>query len=55
MVYGYPLKHIIHEKMQKDGIVSAIDFTGDVERIADPKGDRIRLTMEGKFLEYKRW
>ncbi|PWN21508.1 Cyanase [Microstroma glucosiphilum] len=55
MVYGYPIKHIVHEKMQKDGIISAIDFTGDVERISDPKGDRIRMTLEGKFLEYKRW
>jgi cyanate lyase len=54
LVYGHPLKHLIHEKFG-DGIMSAIDFNGDVERIPDPKGDRCRLTLEGKFLAYKRW
>ena len=54
MVYGHPLKHLIHEKFG-DGIMSAIDFNGDIERVADPKGDRVRLTLEGKFLPYRRW
>jgi cyanate lyase len=53
-VYGMPLKAIIHEKFG-DGIMSAIDFTLDVEREPDPKGDRVRITMSGKFLPYKKW
>lgn len=53
-MYGYPIKHLIHEKFG-DGIMSAIDFNGEVERVEDPKGDRVRLTLEGKFLAYKRW
>jgi cyanate lyase len=53
-VYGMPLKAIIHEKFG-DGIMSAIDFNMDVEREADPKGDRVRITMSGKFLPYKKW
>ncbi|PWN47474.1 putative cyanate hydratase [Violaceomyces palustris] len=39
VVYGYPLKHMIHEKFG-DGIMSAIDFEGHVDKIEDPKGDR---------------
>ncbi len=54
MVYGETLKEIIQEKFG-DGIMSAIDFTMDVEKIADPKGDRVLLTLNGKFLPYKRW
>jgi len=53
-VYGMPLKAVIHEKFG-DGIMSAIDFTMDVEKEADPKGDRVRLVMSGKFLAYKKW
>lgn len=53
-VYGMPLKDVIHE-MFGDGIISAIDFTLDVEKEADPKGDRVRITMSGKFLPYKKW
>jgi len=53
-VYGMPLKAVIHEKFG-DGIMSAIDFTMDVEKEPDPKGDRVRLTMSGKFLAYKKW
>jgi len=53
-VYGTTLKEVIHEQFG-DGIMSAIDFTMDVERVADPKGDRVRVTMEGKFLPYKKW
>jgi cyanate lyase len=53
-VYGMPLKAIIHEKFG-DGIMSAIDFTLNVEKEVDPKGDRVRLVMSGKFLPYKKW
>jgi len=45
---------VIHEKFG-DGIMSAIDFTMDVEKEPDPKGDRVRITMSGKFLPYKKW
>ena len=53
-VYGMPLKAIIHEKFG-DGIMSAIDFTLDVDKEEDPKGDRVKVTMSGKFLPYKKW
>ena len=53
-VYGLPLKSVIQEKFG-DGIMSAIDFTMDVEKEVDPKGDRVKLTMSGKFLSYKKW
>lgn len=53
-VYGMPLKTVIHEKFG-DGIMSAIDFTLDVEKEADPKGDRVKVIMCGKFLPYKKW
>ncbi|EGV30876.1 Cyanate hydratase [Thiorhodococcus drewsii AZ1] len=53
-VYGMPLKAIIHEKFG-DGIMSAIDFTLDVDKVEDPKGDRVKVTMSGKFLPYKKW
>jgi cyanate lyase len=53
-VYGMPLKAVIHEKFG-DGIMSAIDFTLDVEKESDPKGDRVRVIMSGKFLPYKKW
>ncbi|MBW1753996.1 MAG: cyanase [Deltaproteobacteria bacterium] len=53
-VYGMPLKTIIHEKFG-DGIMSAIDFTLDVEKEENPKGDRVVVTMNGKFLPYKKW
>lgn len=53
-VYGIPLKAIIHEKFG-DGIMSAIDFTMDVEKQEDPRGDRVEITMSGKFLPYKKW
>ncbi len=51
-VYGYPIKALIHEKFG-DGIMSAIDYTMSVEREEDPKGDRVKLSMSGKFLPYK--
>ena len=53
-VYGMPLKSVIHEKFG-DGIMSAIDFTLDVEKEDDPKGDRVKVIMSGKFLPYKKW
>lgn len=53
-VYGPTLKELIHEKFG-DGIMSAIDFTMHVEKVPDPKGDRVKLTMNGKFLPYKTW
>jgi cyanate lyase len=53
-VYGFPLKSVIQEKFG-DGIMSAIDFTMDVEKEVDPKGDRVKITMSGKFLSYKKW
>ena len=53
-VYGMPLKDVIHEKFG-DGIMSAIDFTLDVEKEEDPKGDRVKIIMNGKFLPYKKW
>ena len=54
LVYGEAIKLIVQEKFG-DGIMSAIDFTMDVDRIADHKGDRVQITMSGKFLPYKRW
>jgi len=53
-VYGLPIKEIIQEKFG-DGIMSAIDFTLDIEKEEDPKGDRVKLIMNGKFLTYKKW
>jgi len=49
-----PLKTVIHENFP-DGIMSAIDFTLDVERDADPKGDRVNFTTPGKSSPYKTW
>ena len=53
-VYGMPLKSVIQEKFG-DGIMSAIDFTLTVDKQEDPKGDRVIVTMNGKFLPYKKW
>ena len=53
-VYGTTLKAVIQEKFG-DGIMSAIDFSMEVEKIEDPKGDRVLVTMNGKFLPYKSW
>ena len=54
MVYGETLKEVIQEKFG-EGIMSAIDFTMEVDKVEDPKGDRVLLTLNGKFLPYKRW
>ncbi|MEL7086448.1 MAG: cyanase [Cyanobacteria bacterium P01_A01_bin.3] len=53
-VYGMPMKDVIHEKFG-DGIMSAIDFTIEVNKVEDPKGDRVQVVMCGKFLPYKKW
>jgi len=53
-VYGMPLKAIIHENFG-DGIMSAIDYTITVDKEENPKGDRVKITMSGKFLPYKKW
>lgn len=53
-VYGPTLKEVIQEKFG-DGIMSAIDFSMEVDRIEDPRGDRVLLTLNGKFLPYKSW
>ncbi|MFG6468828.1 cyanase [Roseateles sp. BYS87W] len=51
-VYGSTFKELIHEEFG-DGIMSAIDFKMDLQREPDPKGDRVSITMSGKFLPYK--
>jgi cyanate lyase len=51
-VYGTTIKELIHEEFG-DGIMSAIDFRMDIVREPDPKGDRVEITMSGKFLPYK--
>jgi len=53
-VYGLPLKDVIQEKFG-DGIMSAIDFTMEVDKVEDPAGNRVKVTMCGKFLPYKKW
>jgi cyanate lyase len=53
-VYGETLKELIHEKFG-DGIMSAIDFTMEVDKQEDPKGDRVIVKLNGKFLPYKSW
>jgi cyanate lyase len=53
-VYGLPLKDVIQEKFG-DGIMSAIDFTLTVNRQEDSKGERVVVTMNGKFLPYRKW
>jgi cyanate lyase len=53
-VYGDTLKEVIQEKFG-DGIMSAIDFSMEVDKEENPKGDRVILTLNGKFLPYKSW
>lgn len=53
-VYGDTLKEVIHEKFG-DGIMSAIDFSMDIDKEENPAGDRVVLTLNGKFLPYKSW
>ncbi|MDH0689194.1 cyanase [Stutzerimonas stutzeri] len=51
-VYGTTIKELIHEEFG-DGIMSAIDFSMDIRRQSDPKGDRVNVVLSGKFLPYK--
>jgi cyanate lyase len=51
-VYGSTIKELIHEEFG-DGIMSAIDFKMDIQRQADPAGDRVNVVLSGKFLPYK--
>ncbi|MFZ6750552.1 cyanase [Undibacterium sp. Ren11W] len=51
-VYGTTIKELIHEEFG-DGIMSAIDFSMDITREPDPKGDRVKVVLSGKFLPYK--
>jgi cyanate lyase len=51
-VYGTTIKELIHEEFG-DGIMSAIDFSMDIVREPDPKGDRVNVVLSGKFLGYK--
>ncbi len=51
-VYGTTFKALIEEEFG-DGIMSAIDFSMDIQRKEDPKGDRVIVTMNGKFLPYR--
>lgn len=51
-VYGWTFKELIHEEFG-DGIMSAIDFSMDISREPNPAGDRVKITMSGKFLPYR--
>ena len=51
-VYGTTIKELIHEEFG-DGIMSAVDFSMDITREPDPKGDRVHVVLSGKFLPYK--
>ena len=53
-VFGTTLKALIEEEFG-DGIMSAIDFELNVDRIADPKGDRVKVPFNGKFLPYRKY
>ncbi|MTI42508.1 cyanate lyase [Roseibium hamelinense] len=53
-VYGPTIKALIHEEFG-DGIMSAIDFDMSITRVANPKGDRVKVEMSGKFLGYNSW
>ncbi len=51
-VYGATIKELIHEEFG-DGIMSAIDFSMDIQKELDPKGNRVKIILSGKFLPYK--
>ncbi len=51
-VYGSTIKELTHEEFG-DGIMSAIDFSMDIQRENNPNGDRVRVVLSGKFLPYK--
>ena len=51
-MYGTTFKALIHEEFG-DGIMSAIDFDMDLTRLPNEKGDRVKIVMSGKYLQYK--
>ena len=51
-IYGTTIKELIHEEFG-DGIMSAIDFSMDIQRENNPNGDRVNVVLSGKFLPYK--
>jgi cyanate lyase len=51
-VYGTTIKELVHEEFG-DGIMSAIDFDMDLTRLSNEKGDRVKIVMTGKYLQYK--
>mmetsp|Transcript_30184 Transcript_30184/g.33735 ORF Transcript_30184/g.33735 Transcript_30184/m.33735 type:complete len:180 (+) Transcript_30184:1444-1983(+) len=53
-IYGFPLKAVMHEKFG-DGIMSAIDFEVHMTKEKNPNGDRVKITLDGKFLPYKKF
>lgn len=53
-VYGATIAELVREEFG-DGIISAIDFEMDLQRLPDPKGDRVKITLNGKFLPYRVW
>ena len=53
-VFGEAFKEVVQEKFG-DGIMSAIDFDMEIERVPHEKGDRVKVVMSGKFLAYKSW
>lgn len=53
-VYGPTIKALIHEKFG-DGIMSAIDFEMEISKVENPKGDRVKIEMSGKYLAYNAW
>ena len=53
-IYGPSIKEVVQEKFG-DGIMSAIDFSIDIEKEENPSGDRVVIILNGKFLPYKTW
>ena len=53
-VYGPTIKALMREEFG-DGIMSAIDFDMKITRVSNPKGDRVKIEMSGKFLGYNSW
>ena len=53
-VYGMAMKDVAQEEFG-DGIMSAIDFSANIEREPNPNGDRVKITFSGKFLPYKKF
>jgi cyanate lyase len=51
-VYGTTIKELIHAEFG-DGIMSAIDFSMNIQRDENPKGDRVNVVLSGEFLPYK--